>query len=205
MLGTPCSFAITLSSYTMQTYLSKRDNDYVRQNSGRYCTIQPNKTHNIKVFVLSKWCGELKLPVSGSKTDMIGRIIEYYDNIRLKDETVIDEREHWYNFYLNFASRDLDFLRNQQLIQKDIECERKFEQATDYLFEKKLIHKPLKLIGTNHADGALSFQDRVIYWDNKSKETPVNLKDHIKQFDSYIKASEKSVACFFVIGPEFTA
>ncbi len=159
----------------------------------------------LDINVLKKWCADLKLPVSGAKAEMIERIIEYYDNIHFKDETVGDEREHYYKFYHSFASRDLVVLRNQQLIQKDIECERKFEEATDYLFEKKLVHKPLKLIGTNHADGALSFQDKVIYWDNKSKESPVNLKDHIKQFDSYIKASEKPVACFFVIAPEFTA
>ncbi len=158
----------------------------------------------LEISALKKWCSELKLPVSGVKTEMINRIIEYYDNIRFKDETVGDEREHWYQVYTKFAGRDLGFLRNQQLIQKDIECERKFEEATDYLFEKKLLHKPLKLIGTNHADGALSFQDKIIYWDNKSKETSVNLKDHIRQFDSYIKTSEKPVACFFVIAPEFT-
>ncbi len=28
--------------------------------------------------------------------------------------------------------------------------------------------------------------------------------DHIRQIDSYIKTSEKPVACFFVIAPEFT-
>jgi hypothetical protein len=30
------------------------------------------------------------------------------------------------------------------------------------------------------------------------------LKEHIKQFDAYIKGSEKTVACFLVIGPDFT-
>jgi len=32
----------------------------------------------------------------------------------------------------------------------------------------------------------------------------VNLKDHIKQFDSYIRDSDKPVAGFVVFGPEFT-
>ena len=41
-------------------------------------------------------------------------------------------------------------------------------------------------------------------WDNKSKETPVNLKDHIHQFDRYIKASDKDVVVFLVIAPDFT-
>ena len=154
---------------------------------------------------LSKWCAELKLNVSGAKAELIERIIDHYDNILVKDESIGDEREHWYKHYCEFASRSLEFLHSQQLIQKDLECERKFEEATNYLFEKRLLHKPLNLIGTAHPDGALSFQDKVIFWDNKSKETAVNLKEHIRQFDAYIKSSERKVACFLVIGPDFTA
>lgn len=95
-------------------------------------------------------------------------------------------------------------MRQQQFIQKDLECERKFEEATNYLFETKLYHKPLQLVGTAHADGALSYQDKVIFWDNKSKETPVSLQQHIRQFDGYITAAEKPVACFLVVAPEFS-
>ena len=157
--------------------------------------------HNI----LKKWCGDLKLSVSGTKNELISRIVQFYDNILEKEEVEGDEREVYYNHISKFAQRDLDFLRNQQLIQKDLECEQKFEDATNYLFEKKLLHKPLNLIGTSHADGALSYQDKIILWDNKSKESPVNLKDHIKQFDNYIRISEKKVACFMVIGPDFTS
>ena len=43
-----------------------------------------------------------------------------------------------------------------------------------------------------------------MFWDNKSKESPVNLKQHIRQFDTYIKEAEKPLACFLVIGPDFT-
>ena len=157
---------------------------------------------------LKKWCSDINTAVSGSKVELIERIIGFYDSILEKYETVGDEREMWYEFFDKFARRDLEFLRSQQLIQKDLECEKRFEEATEYLFEKKLNHKPLNLVGTSHADGALSFQDKVIFWDNKSKETPVNLKDHIRQFDGYIassQASGKIVACFIVIGPEFTA
>lgn len=154
--------------------------------------------------ILKKWCGDLKLSISGTKNELIIRIIHYYDNILERDEIDGDEREIYYNYFSSFAKRELEFLRNQQLISKDIECEKKFEDATNYLFEKKLLHTPLKMISTSHPDGALSYQDKVIYWDNKSKETPVNLKDHIKQFDGYIKSSEKKVAVFIVIGPEFT-
>lgn len=158
----------------------------------------------LEISVLKKWCAELGILVSGTKSEIISRIIEYFDAILLRDEKLSDEREVAYQYYTEIAERKLDFLRNQQLIQKDIECERKFEDATNYLFDKKLLHKPLTLIGTSRPDGGLSFQDKVIYWDNKSKESPVNLKDHIKQFDGYIKTSEKPVASFFVIGPDFT-
>lgn len=153
---------------------------------------------------LRNWVSELNLNVSGLKGELIARIIGYYDNILEKGETAGDDREIWYVHYEAFAARDLRFLRDQQLIQKDLECETKFEGATNFLFEKMLFHTPLKLVGTAHADGALSYQDKVILWDNKSKETPVNLKDHIRQFDSYIKGSERTVAGFLVIGPDFT-
>lgn len=45
----------------------------------------------------------------------------------------------------------------------------------------------------------------LILWDNKSSEQLVNLASHLKQFDSYIKASDKKVECFLVIAPDFTA
>ena len=65
-------------------------------------------------------------------------------------------------------------------------------------------NKLLMLKGTEHADGMLSFGNKLILWDNKSKETPVKLSDHIKQFDRYIKGEEKSIPVFIVIGPDFT-
>ena len=121
-----------------------------------------------------------------------------------KDDTVEDERELWYQYFEKFGERNLQFLREQQLITKDIEVERRFEDATRFLFEKKLKHKPLKLVGTAHADGAVSYQDKLIFWDNKSKESEVNLKDHVSQFDGYIQNADKKVAVFLVIGPAFT-
>lgn len=153
---------------------------------------------------LSKWCEDLKLQTSGLKGEKIARIISFYDNLHEKDDTNGDEREVWYTVFEEFGCRNLQFLRSQQLINKDLEVERNFESATNYLFEKKLGHKPLKLIGTAHADGALSHGDALIYWDNKSKESDVSLKDHIKQFDGYIRNAEKPLTCFMVIAPGFT-
>lgn len=58
--------------------------------------------------------------------------------------------------------------------------------------------------GSEHPDGVLAFNDKLIMWDNKSKEIDVHLKDHIDQFDCYIKSSEKLVSVFMVIAPSFT-
>ena len=158
----------------------------------------------LPIGTLSKWCGDLGLNVSGAKNDLIDRIISFYNALHEKNDEAADPREMLFNYFEILASRDINALRGQQLIEKDIEIERKFEDVTNYIFEKMLGHKPLSMIGNNHADGVLSHKDRVIYWDNKSKESPVNLKDHIKQFDGYIKQSEKGVSGFLVIGPSFT-
>lgn len=153
---------------------------------------------------LSKWCAELHLPVSGQKNELVERIIHFYDNLRKDIDELEDERVVYFEFFESLANRSLEDLRAQNVIAKDIECERLFERATDYMFEELFFHKPLVLKGTEHPDGMLSYQDKLIMWDNKSKETEVNLSDHIKQFDRYIKKSEKRVPIFLVIGPSFT-
>lgn len=154
---------------------------------------------------LSEWCSGLGLVAYGTKPELINRIIEYYDNIRQIQCTEEDERELLYHFYEELAGRKLADLRQQGVINKDLECEHKFEIATNYIFEKIFKIKPLIMSGTEHPDGMLSFNDKLIMWDNKSKETDVSLAEHIKQFDRYIKNSAKPVSVFIVIGPSFTA
>ncbi len=153
---------------------------------------------------LSKWCMELGELCTGQKSVLIDRIIYHYDNIRTDISKIDDERLLWFEFYEDLAFRSLDNLRSQNIILKDNECEKKFEKATNYIFEELLFHKPLVLKGTEHADGMLAYQEKIVLWDNKSKETPVNLIDHIQQFDKYIKNSERSIPIFLVIGPAFT-
>jgi hypothetical protein len=150
------------------------------------------------------WVKSLGLGVSGSKEVRIQKIIEYYDGYKEKEVITDDERELWFNHYELLAERKLEELRKLQIINKDLECEKMFEKATNYIFEVLLNNDPLDLIGSEHPDGILSFNDKLIMWDNKSKETEVNLKDHIHQFDRYIRSSEKNVASFLVIGPAFT-
>lgn len=153
---------------------------------------------------LQKWCVNLGLNVSGSKATLISRILNYYDKLRKIEISTEDIREKYYGVFHELACRDLAFLRENGIISKDLECEHAFEKATNYLFEVMLKNKPLLLTGTEHPDGKLSFNDRYILWDNKSKETAVNLQDHILQFDRYIKCSDKPVAVFMVIAPSFT-
>jgi len=135
---------------------------------------------------------------------LIDRILGYYDAMRKIEIRTEDEREGLIAFYSQLANRDLKNLRANDIISKDLQCEHLFEDATNYIFEKMLLNKPLTLTGSEHPDGKLSFKDKYIMWDNKSKETAVNLKDHIQQFERYIKTSDKDVAVFMVIGPEFT-
>lgn len=154
---------------------------------------------------LMNWCSELlNKKVWLTKNEMVDLIVNYYDEIKQIVVATEDEREKYYNYYEELASRNLNVLRQQGIIDKDIETERKFEQATNYLFEMILKNKPLIMTGTEHPDGMLSFNDKLIMWDNKSKESQVNLLDHIKQFDRYISQSDKNVAVFMVIGPDFT-
>jgi len=159
----------------------------------------------LDVTMLSAWCGELGLIVSGAKNVLINRILDYYDSMRRIELKTEDAREKLINVYSELASRDLKFLRANNIIDKDLQCEHYFEDATNYIFEKMLLNKPLTLTGTDHPDGKLSFKDKYIMWDNKSKETAVNLKDHMQQFDRYIKTSDKDVVVFMVIAPQFTA
>lgn len=154
--------------------------------------------------VLSAWCGELGLIVSGAKNVLIDRILNYYDSVRRIELKTEDTREKFVAVYNELAKRDLKFLHFNNFIDKDLQCEHYFEDATNYIFEKMLMNKPLTLMGTEHPDGKLSFKDKYIMWDNKSKETPVNLKDHIHQFDRYIKTADKDVVVFIVIAPDFT-
>ena len=158
----------------------------------------------LDVATLSTWCADLGLPIAGAKAALISRILCYYDNLKKIEVKTEDNREKLLACYHQLAYRDLKYLRSNNIIDKDLQCERLFEDATNYLFEKLLLNKPLTLTGTEHPDGKLSYKDKYIMWDNKSKESPVNLKDHLQQFDGYIRMSDKEVAVFIVIAPEFT-
>jgi hypothetical protein len=119
----------------------------------------------LNMAALSDWCGELKISCSGTKRDLIDKIISYYDEVKQVTLSQDDDREIYYKFYHDLAARNLDELRKNNIISKDLECEHKFELATNYLFEVILKNKPLMLKGTEHPDGILSFNDKLIMWD----------------------------------------
>jgi hypothetical protein len=153
---------------------------------------------------LNEWLKSLNLSSSGGKEDKILKLIEYYDNLNMIVESEEDERAKYFHYYEAIATRNIELLRKDGIIKKDLEIERLFEKATNYAFEVMLRHIPQKTVGNERPDGVLLFKDSIIMWDNKSKERPVNLKDHIKQFEGYVARSEKPVIAFIVIGPSFT-
>lgn len=158
----------------------------------------------LNITDLSKWLKDLNLSNSGTKDEKIRRVIDYYDNLNMSLITEEDPRSVLFDYYEALATRNIEILRKDGIIKKDLEIEKLFEKATNFAFEKKLKHMPQKVSGTERPDGILSFKDSIIMWDNKSKERAVNLNDHIKQFERYIFTSQKPVISFIVIGPEFT-
>ena len=153
---------------------------------------------------LAAWCADLGLNVAGLKDDRIERIIRHYDQLELHGAEEGDEREVWYHYFTELASRDTDILRKQHVIERDSEIDGYFEDATTYLFETKLNLSPLRQAGTEHSDGLLSFEDKWVMWDNKSSGSPIRLKDFLRQFDSYMDRAEKDVPVFLVVAPSFT-
>ena len=194
----------TLSGFGYEVFLVESSASLVQKIIHR---IKPSEILNIlSMDQLYNMCSELGLMVSGTKEDRISRIIEYYDKMQIRTKDADDQREVYYEHFVELSFRNRELLRAKCLIDKDLEIEHYFEKATEYIFEKMLNHTPLNQPGSNRPDGLLSFRDMYLMWDNKSKEEPglVNLKDHIKQFDNYIQNSDKPVPIFLVIAPDFT-
>ena len=98
--------------------------------------------------VLEAWCRDIGVQTSGTKTERIDRIVNHYDGLFERTSgDAEDERKSWFDYYVEFAGREYKFLRSQQLIEKDQDIDKRFEWATDYLFEVFLNHQPLNLPG----------------------------------------------------------
>lgn len=145
--------------------------------------------------------------ISGTKKEKVQNIIDYYEMLSsptTSDST--DERARLYDFYEELAARDYKTLRVNKLIDKDINIDNYFEDATDYIFEKKLGIDLMSMEGTRNADGKVQFNEQeVILWDNKSTEKPYTFPEkHFNQFLKYIRSEKMRVTLFLVIVHDYT-
>src|SRR5690625_2177475 len=145
--------------------------------------------------------------VSGTKKEKIQNIIDYYEMLSTpKSSDPTDERARLYDFYEELASRDYKTLRVNKVIDKDVNVDNYFEEATRYIFERKLGVNLIEMEGTRHADGEVQFnQQEVILWDNKSTEAPYTFpENHFNQFLRYIRSEKMRVTLFLVIVHDYT-
>lgn len=145
--------------------------------------------------------------VSGTKKEKIQNIIDYYEMLSTPTSSdPTDERSRLYDFYEELATRNYKTLRVNKVINKDVNIDNYFEDATKYIFEKKLDLNLINMEGTRHADGKIEFNKReVILWDNKSTEEPYSFPEkHFNQFLRYIRSEEMRVTLFLIIVHDYT-
>jgi hypothetical protein len=158
---------------------------------------------------LSAICGSFGLKSSGTKAELIGRLVEFYDDLTFEERVSKDEREAWYSDYELLAGRAYAELRAKKVITKDLDIQYLFEDATEFLFEMRLRAACDRSRKENRADGRLRLDyDQCLLWDCKSVEVAVNLQDYLEtQFDGYLRKERetgKQPLGFLVIGPAFT-
>jgi antitoxin component of RelBE/YafQ-DinJ toxin-antitoxin module len=146
--------------------------------------------------------------VSGTKEEKIQSIIDYYETVSTvltSDPT--DERSMLFDYYEDLAKRNYKTLRVNKVIGKDLNIDKYFEYATQYIFEKKLGIELQQMKGSKHADGKVKYNSKeVILWDNKSTEQPYTFpEDHFDQFLGYIRSEEMRVTLFLIITGEYTS
>lgn len=145
--------------------------------------------------------------ISGSKEEKIENIIDFYENLRkIETSDPTDERARLYDFIEELACRDYKALRSHKIIDKDIDIDRFFEEATRYLFEKKLGLSLVDQPNSNHADGKLKKDSKnSVLWDNKSTETPYDFpQEHFDQFLRYIRSDPVRITLFLVVVGDYT-
>jgi hypothetical protein len=144
--------------------------------------------------------------VSGSKDEKIQRLIDYFDDLVVKD--VPEEAppgERFYHYLAELARRDRESLLANGVISKDREMDSAFEEGTRYLFREKLGIELLHMEASDHCDGCMEIgrNGDLLMWDNKSKESVYDFPEsHVKQFKRYIRDAPRRVSCFLVVVPE---
>src|SRR5699024_6933982 len=94
--------------------------------------------------------------VSGTKKEKIQNIIDYYEMLSTPTSSdPTDQRSRLYDFYEELATRNYKTLRVNKVINKDVNIDNYFEDATKYIFEKKLDLNLINMEGTRHADGKI--------------------------------------------------
>jgi hypothetical protein len=158
---------------------------------------------------LSGMCATVGLKSSGAKAELVGRLIDFYDDLTFAERVTKDDREVWYANYELLAGRAYAELRAKKVIDRDLDIQTMFEAATAFLFEARLHISCERGQKENRADGRLPLENgQTLLWDCKSAEGPVNLQDHLDgQFDGYLRKEAeggRQPLAFLVIAPSFT-
>lgn len=142
--------------------------------------------------------------VSGSKGERIQRIIDYFQNLVIKEvPEEASPAQTYYEYLVELAERDRESLLANDVISKDRDMDAAFEEGTSWLFQQKLGLNLMELTGSDHPDGMFGFSDGdLLMWDTKSKEASYRFpREHLRQFKRYIRDSARRVSCFLVIVP----
>src|SRR5699024_3414514 len=95
--------------------------------------------------------------------EKIQNSIDYYETLSNPTSTdPTDERARLYDFYEELASRDYKTLRINKVIEKDVNIDNLFEEATRYIFERKLGVKFKEMVGKRHDDGKVDFNKQEV-------------------------------------------
>jgi hypothetical protein len=156
---------------------------------------------------LYKLCSGLPgAKVSGTKPERIGRVIDYFANLVVRDVSAeAPPGERFYKYLVELAHRDRENLLANKVIRKDRDMDGAFEEGTRHLFSVVLGLELTTAPGSDHCDGCMRFgkHGELFMWDNKSKETVYSFPtSHMKQFKRYIRDAPDRVSCFLVIVPE---
>jgi len=147
---------------------------------------------------LSQIAKKIDVKVSGSKPEKIRNIIKHYEEIYKPQKEIRDSREKYYKFYDELANRNQSLLIKKGIIRKGEEIGKKFEEATEYLFEvilKLTLTDPQikSRTGSVQADGKATKNNDFIIWDCKTKDKSLTINtSERRQFIDYIKEYKKA-------------
>ena len=109
----------------------------------------------------------------GTKEIRVRNIVKYYDRLEFTTSDPVTGTgppgEAYVKYYLDLAWHRQGVLRAASVITKDLQIERRFEEATTALFTEHLGHPVERMEGSNHPDGHVNLSDprRVLIWDCK--------------------------------------